>query len=117
MYLSKDISKQIHQWSSIVKKLIGTLILAAAVVAAPVAAQAGQIQNRINRQETRIYQGVKSGSLTTKEYRRLDRRVDNIEAARARAIYSGGKFTKAERYQINRRLNNTSKAIYRAKHN
>jgi hypothetical protein len=117
MYLSKDISTQIHQWSSIVNKLIGTIILAAAVVVAPVAAQAGQVQNRINRQEIRIYQGVKNGSLTTKEYNRLDRRVDNIEAARARAIYSGGKFTKAERYRINNRLNSTSKAIYRAKHN
>jgi uncharacterized protein HemX len=117
MYLSKDISKQIHQWSSIVNKLIGMLILAAAVVVAPVAAQAGQVQNRINRQETRIYQGVKNGSVTTKEYRRLDRRVDNIEAARARAIYSGGKFTKAEKHRINQRLNNSSKAIYRVKHN
>jgi hypothetical protein len=100
-----------------VNKLIGTIILTTAVVFAPLTAQAGQIQNRINRQETRIYQGIKNDSLTKKEYKHLDRREDNIEAARLRALKSGGKFTKAEQYRINRRLNNTSKNIYRYKHN
>jgi hypothetical protein len=99
-----------------VNKLIGTIILTTAVVLAPLAAQAGQIQNRINRQETRIYQGVKNGSITHKEYKHLERREDNIEAARLRAIRSGGKLTKAEQYRLNRRLNNTSKSIYRQKH-
>jgi hypothetical protein len=99
-----------------VNKLIGTIILTTAVVFAPLAAQAGQIQNRINRQETRIYQGVKNGSITRKEYKHLERREDNIEAARLRAIRSGGKLTKAEQYRLNRRLNNTSKSIYRQKH-
>lgn len=98
-------------------KLIGTIILTTAVVFAPLAAQAGQIQNRLNRQETRIYQGVKNGSVTQKEYKHLERREDNIEAARLRAIQSGGKFTKVEQNRINHRLNNTSKDIYRAKHN
>jgi hypothetical protein len=100
-----------------VNKLIGTVILATAVVFAPIAAQAGQIQNRLDNQETRIYQGVKNGSITPKEYDRLERREDNIEAARLRAIKSGGEFTKAEQNRIDRRLDNTSKAIYKAKHN
>jgi Ni/Co efflux regulator RcnB len=99
-----------------VKKIISAM-LAAAVVLLPLAAQAGPLNNRINNQERRIYNGVKNGSLTTKEYNRLDKRVDNIEAARYRAIRSGGKLTNAEKYSLNRRLNNTSKAIYRAKHN
>jgi hypothetical protein len=47
----------------------------------------------------------------------LDNRVDHIEAARLRAINSDGKFTKVEQHRINHRLNNTSRAIYRAKHN
>lgn len=92
-------------------------MLAAAVVFLPLAAQAGQLNNRINNQERRIYNGVKNGSLTHKEYNRLNNRVDNIEAARYRAIRSGGKLTSAEKYRLNRRLNHTSKAIYRAKHN
>jgi Ni/Co efflux regulator RcnB len=99
-----------------VKKLI-SVMLASALVLLPLAAQAGQLNNRINNQERRIYNGVKNGSLTHKEYNRLDRRVDNIEAARYRAIRSGGKLTNAEKYQLNRRLDRTSKAIYRAKHN
>ena len=92
-------------------------MLAAAVVLLPVAAQAGQLTNRINNQERRIYNGVKNGSLTHKEYNRLNQRLDNIEAARYRAIRSGGKLTKAEKYHLNRRLNRTSNAIYRNKHN
>jgi peptidoglycan hydrolase CwlO-like protein len=99
-----------------VKKIISAM-LAAAVVLSPLAAQAGQLNNRINNQEKRIYNGVKNGSLTSKEYKRLDNRVDNIEAARYRAIRSGGKLTNAEKYHLNRRLDRTSKAIYRAKHN
>jgi hypothetical protein len=100
-----------------VNKLISTIILTTTVVFAPLTAQAGQVQNRINRQETRIYQGVKNGSITRKEYKNLERREDNIEAARLRAIKSGGKLTKSEKYRLNHRLNNTSHSIYRAKHN
>jgi hypothetical protein len=96
---------------SIIAIFTGLLVLA------PLAAQAGQVQNRIERQEGRVYQGVKNGSISPREYRRLDRRIDKIEAARNRDIRSGGKLTQAEKYRLNRRLNNTSRSIYRAKHN
>ena len=97
------------------KKLISS-ILFAAIVLLPFAAEAGPIQNRINRQEYRVYRGVKNGSISAKEYKRIDRRVDRIEAARLRNIQSGGKFTNAEKYRLNRRLNNTSRSIYRDRH-
>jgi hypothetical protein len=99
-----------------VKKLFG-IIVATAVIFAPLAAQAGPLQNRIDRQEQRIYRGVRNGSISPHEYRRLDRRVDNIEAARLHAIRSGGKLTKYEQLRLNHRLNNTSRSIYRARHN
>jgi Ni/Co efflux regulator RcnB len=99
-----------------VKKLISAIVFTA-IVCAPLAAQAGQFYNRIERQERRIYQGAKTGALTPKEYKRLDNRVDNIESARLRSINSGGKFTKVEQHRIDRRLNNTSRVIYRVKHN
>jgi hypothetical protein len=99
-----------------VKKLFG-IIVATAVIFAPLAAQAGPILNRIDRQERRIEQGVRNGSISHQEYRRLDRRVDNIEAARLRDIRSGGKLTKYEQRRLNHRLNNTSRSIYRARHN
>ncbi len=98
-------------------KLISTLILATAVLCAPLAAQAGQLQHRINHQEHRIYQGVKNGSISRKEYHRLERREDNIEASRLRAIRNGGKLTQAEKHRLNHRLNRTSHNIYRSRHN
>ncbi len=97
------------------KKLIGT-ILFTAVIFAPLAAQAGQVNNRIERQEHRIYQGVKNGSLSPQEYQRLENRTDKIEADRLRAIRSGGKLTHAEKHRLNHRLNHNSRSIYREKH-
>ncbi|PSB57627.1 hypothetical protein [Chamaesiphon polymorphus] len=97
-------------------KLFG-IIVATAVIFAPLAAQAGPIQDRIDRQEQRIYRGVRNGSISPREYRHLDRRIDNIEAARLRAIRSGGKLTKYEQRRLNHRLNNTSRSIIRSRHN
>ena len=97
------------------KKLISS-ILFAVIVLVPLAAEAGSIQNRVNRQEYRVYRGVKNGSVSAKEYKRIDRRLDSIEATRLRNIQSGGKFTNAEKYRLNRRLNNTSRTIYRDRH-
>jgi hypothetical protein len=99
-----------------VNKLI-SIMLSTAVIFAPLVAQAGPIQNRINRQEQRIYQGVRSGSISPQEYRRLERREDRIEAARLRSIRSGGRLTTAEKDRLNYRLNRTSESIYRARHN
>ena len=97
-------------------KLLST-VLAATVIFAPLAAQAGPLQNRIDRQERRIERGVRNGSISPTEYRRLDRQVDNIEAARRRDIHSGGRLTHFERHRLNQRLHHTSSSIYRARHN
>lgn len=96
---------------SIVAIITGLLVLT------PLAAQAGPIQNRTNNQQHRIYQGVKNGSISPKEYRRLERRQDNIEASRRRDVRSGGKLTQGEKHRLNYRLNRLSKTIYRTKHN
>jgi hypothetical protein len=92
-------------------------IVAGLLVLTPVVAQAGQIQNRINHQERRIYHGVKNGSISPQEFRQLERREDRIEAARHRAIRSGGKLTQSEKHRLNHRLNGLSNNIYRDKHN
>lgn len=98
------------------KKLISA-VLVSAVAFFPLAAHAGELANRLHRQDARIYNGVKNGSITYKEYKRLERREDSIQAAQLRDIRSGGKLTTAEKYNLNRRLNRTSNAIYRAEHN
>jgi hypothetical protein len=92
-------------------------ILAGLLVLTPLAAQAGPIQNRINRQEHRVYTGVKNGSISPKEYRQIEHREDRIEAARIRDIRSGGKLTQSEKNRLNRRLNKLSRTIYHDKHN
>lgn len=92
-------------------------ILSGLLVITPIAAQAGTIQNRINRQEHRVYTGVKNGSISPKEYRQIERREDRIEAARVHDIRSGGKLTQAEKNRLNQRLNKLSHTIYHYKHN
>jgi hypothetical protein len=92
-------------------------IFAGLLVFTPLAAQAESIQTRINHQEYRTYQGVKNGSVSAKEFRQIDRREDLIEAARIRAVRSGGKLDRAEKHQLNHRLNKLSHTIYHYKHN
>jgi hypothetical protein len=96
---------------------VAIAILSGLLVLTPLAAQAGPIQNRINNQQQRIYQGVKNGTISRQEFRRLERREGNIEAARVRDVRSGSKLTQAEKYRLNHRLNHLSNSIYRAKHN
>jgi uncharacterized membrane protein YebE (DUF533 family) len=74
-----------------------------------------KIDAREQRQDARIDQGVASGQLTTKEAARLDARETRIQQMEASAK-ADGKVTKAERSQIRHAQNNTSKAIYRQKH-
>jgi hypothetical protein len=92
-------------------------IVTSLLVLTPLAAQAGPLQNRLNNQQQRIYQGVKNGSISPKEYRRLERRQDKIEAARRRDVRDGGKLTRGEKHRLNHRLNGLSNSIYRTKHN
>jgi hypothetical protein len=99
-----------------VNKLVSA-ILCVAVVFAPLSVRAGEIQNRIHRQEGRINQGIHHGSISPKEARNLKRSEASIRSERARDIRSGGKFTQAEKRRLNQRLNQTSRSIYRAKHN
>jgi hypothetical protein len=87
------------------------------VVFAPLSVRAGEIQNRLHRQEGRIHQGIRNGSISPKEAINLKRQQASIRAERARDVRSGGKFTRAEKRHLNQRLNQTSRNIYRAKHN
>jgi hypothetical protein len=95
--------------------LIVGIALAAFV---PVAASAGEVQNRINRENGRIDRGVASGSLTYGEYHRLDNSADRIQFQRNRDLRAnGGQLTPAEYRQLNRQENNLSDRIYFDNHN
>jgi len=77
-----------------------------------------EVGQRERNQQERIAQGVKSGQLTSGEAAHLEGReaAINKEVHNDRAA-NGGKLTPAERRQVNRQENRTSKAIYRKKHN
>jgi len=77
-----------------------------------------EVGQRQRNQQERIAQGIKSGQLTAGETARLESRETaiNKEIRNDRAA-NGGKLTPAERRQVNRQENRTSRAIYRDKHN
>ena len=98
------------------KTLIATALLASIV--APLAASAGEVEQRIDNQQHRINQGVRNGSLTAREYRRLDNRADRIQAERNRDLRrNDGHLTPAEYRHLNRQENRLSDQIYFDKHN
>jgi hypothetical protein len=97
------------------KAIISTALLAALV--APLAANAGEVQNRINNENARLNQGWRSGQLTRGEYHRLDNRLDRIQTERNRDLRrNGGHLTPGEYARLNRQENRVSGAIYREKH-
>ena len=77
-----------------------------------------EVGRRQEKQQDRIAGGIKSGQLTPTEAAHLERREGaiNKEVKTERAA-NGGTHTPAERRQVNRQENRTSKAIYRKKHN
>ncbi len=88
-----------------------------AVTTLPSVASAGEVSHRVNRQEMRLNQGVRSGELTRGEYRRTDRRLDAIAAQRRRDLRANdGHLTPGERARLNRELNSSSTNIYFDKH-
>ena len=76
------------------------------------------IHQRKENQQDRIANGVKSGQLTAGETANLEKREAKInKEVHNDRVANGGKLTPAERRQVNRQQNRTSRAIYRKKHN
>jgi hypothetical protein len=92
--------------------------LCAAGMLAPLAAQAGEVRHREVRQENRIYQGAKTGSLTSREYDSLQAREGRLNDLRANDLRrDDGHLTRAQDVQLNRDENHLSRTIYHDKHN
>jgi hypothetical protein len=106
--------------SVLYRKLLAAVVGAGVLTAAtlPLAAQAGEVYNRVQRQQGRIAQGVHSGQLTFGEYRSVEGHLDAINAQRRYDLRTnGGHLTPAERYHLNREMNVNSQRIYFDKHN
>ncbi|GAA4025809.1 hypothetical protein GCM10022409_07270 [Hymenobacter glaciei] len=89
--------------------LLGASYSASAQTATPV------IAARQHNQQTRIRQGVKSGALTRAEATRLKSREADIRQDKA-AAKADGVVTRDERQDIRKDEHQTSRAIYRQKH-
>lgn len=100
------------------KRIVSVILTTVFVFGASIATFAQntpRVDRRERHQQRRIRHGVRSGELTHREARRLERQqaVTHAEEAAAKA---DGKVTKRERRHLNRRENRTSRHIYRQKH-
>jgi len=77
---------------------------------------AGRAGKRQVHQQKRICQGVKSGELTGRETRRIEKEQRHIEKSK-RSACRDGKFTPKERRRLEQKQNKASKHIYKMKHN
>jgi hypothetical protein len=85
---------------------------------APGSTTGAGVDAREANQQQRIEQGIKSGTLTPKETQKLERREMSIERQEQRMrARDGGELTAKDRAVLDRRLDNTSRAIYNKKHN
>lgn len=100
------------------KKMVAILsvICLTAVLLAVSLAQTPGVTNRQVNQQKRIGQGVRSGELTRREVRRLEREQNQIRKMKVRAR-SDGEVTNRERARIHREQNQSNRHIFRAKNN
>jgi hypothetical protein len=77
-----------------------------------------EINKREQNQQNRIANGIKSGELTPRETRQLERKEGRLVRNEKRDMAKdGGHLTKADQRQLNREANHVSKKVYKDKHN
>ena len=73
------------------------------------------VQRDVN-QQTRIEQGLQSGSLNTREAARLEKEQANVDRLQAKSL-KDGKLSAAERARLDAAQDKSSRDIHAAKHN
>lgn len=76
----------------------------------------GNINRREAREQWRIDQGIRDGSLNQKEAWRLEHKFDRVNAEEARMRASGGGLNYFEREKLNHDLNHLNKDIHHDRH-
>ena len=93
------------------------MLLAACVTTGFAEEKEGTIARRKERQQGRIGQGVKNGSMTAGETAKLETKESAVnKEIRSERAANGGKLTGQEKAQVNRQQNRISRDIYRQKH-
>jgi hypothetical protein len=77
-----------------------------------------EVNSREEKQQKRIANGIKNGSLSPKETANLERREASVQKQeQADMAKHNGHLTKAEQRRLNQRQNHISRSIYKDKHN
>lgn len=100
---------KMHARAFMLTAVVAGLMLPAA--AQTVAPPPGTIHQRKENQQDRIAQTARETAHLEAREAKINKEVHNERVA------NGGKLTAAERRQVNRQQNRTSRAIYRKKHN
>ncbi|MFN7936596.1 MAG: hypothetical protein U0R19_24960 [Bryobacteraceae bacterium] len=104
------------------KKTIGLMALSALLCSSAALAQDETKDRktvrgkRMEKQQERIKEGVKDGSLTKREAAKLEAKEAAIAAEARKDRKDGGGMTKKEKAKINAKQNNVSQDIYKEKH-
>ncbi len=75
-----------------------------------------RVNHRQKKQQKRIHHGVKNGSLTGKEYKRLQKQQVKLNRAEKKMRISGGGLTKKEAFKLEKGQDKLSKNIFKQKH-
>ncbi len=97
------------------KVIVLAVLFAVGVLSISAQTATPRVARRQVQQQVRIKEGAKSGELTPREKRRLERQQAKIAVDKARAK-SDGVVTQAERRKLTREQNRASRRIYREKH-
>jgi opacity protein-like surface antigen len=95
--------------------VVAAVLSFGAIAASAQTAETPRIDARQAKQEQRIDQGIASGELNKREANRLNHQQNVIDKAENKAK-ADGVVTGKERKALTRAQNNTSKRIYRQKH-
>ncbi len=100
----------------------GTVLAATAMVAAAPASAGqgggyGKFMDRVDNQAARIERGVRAGSLTRREFRKLKRQNNRLRRLVRSSKFNDGYIDRFERKEIKHALRNASDRIYDKKHN
>ena len=94
----------------------GILVCLAVLTSDAAAQRRGSINDRQQNQRSRIGNGIRSGELTARETARLAREQVHLRVMEHRFRRSGDGLSDRERLRLQRELNQSSRHIYRQKH-
>lgn len=97
------------------KKFLIAVALGITTLVATAPAEA-QVNQRQWRQQERIHNGYRNGSLNRREAFRLEQQQRRINRYEARSRWSGGHLDRYERVRLHRMQNRASRNIYNQRH-